>query len=275
MRQLRSFTISAFLALTFLSAGCARYETVGFSKSSVLERPAICDPFSPGNTASTFGLKGEIRYLTSSQPRYDHVQEFQDFGQRVNADLFLSQLNVPTRAFSNGFTTQGGEAIRDDSGAMLIEWFSIHMKTSLTLSAHDAPGDYQFAAISDDGMVMTTDPTSGSPDVLINNDGLTPSRLGCGATPVHFDATTKLPVKISYFQGPRYHIALMLLWRPLPSNPADQADPSCGVAGNDEYFDSATLPSTPKQTYQDLLNRGWKPLGPENYLLTTGTNRCI
>jgi hypothetical protein len=273
---------AASVALTLLfsvaGTGCAKYEiTLSAAKDALPqeERPVICDPFANGSMDAKYGLEGEIHYLAASQPRYETVKDFEEQGHKVNADLFLSQLNVPTRAFTAGFTTQNGSTVKDEAGTMLQEWFSIHMKTSLVLSDQDTAGDYQLAAISDDGMVMSTNPATGASQTIINNDGLTPSRMGCATAPLHFEKDTQLPVKIGYFQGPKYHIALVLMWRKLPSNPADRVDPSCGIDGNYAYFNSDVSPSSPQQAYKDLLTRGWKPLTASNFLLAPGsTNRC-
>src|SRR5690606_23109728 len=77
------------------------------------------------------------------------------------------------------------------------------------------------------------------------------------------------PAKIEYYQGPRYHIALMVLWREWPENdPGFVAnDPQCGTSGNDRFFNYNVVPSAPKANFNDLLSRGWKVLGAENYAL--------
>ena len=78
----------------------------------------------------------------------------------------------------------------------------------------------------------------------------------------------RLPIAVDYYQGPRFHIALMVLWRKLPdANASSLADSACGLSGNDRFFNSNQSPSVPSQTYLDLLSRGWSVVAPQNFLL--------
>lgn len=231
----------------------------------------ICNPFSaPGNgypDNRSQGLVGELFYLQPGQPRYASTLDYFTHGTRIDATMFLNQVNVPTRPFDRGFVTAEGMPIQTDAGDTLYEWFALKMETQLKLAAGDLPGNYQFALLSDDGSFMNIQDGSGNWVTHINNDGLHSTRLGCATQPIAMTSSTRLATELLYHQGPRYHIAVMLMWRPWPTNPTEVNDPLCGRQGNSLYFDSTVNPPAATSSYNALLSRGWKPVSPENYEL--------
>jgi hypothetical protein len=78
------------------------------------------------------------------------------------------------------------------------------------------------------------------------------------------DHSTELVVKLNYYQGPRYHISLIPLWRKVDSNTAPEI--RCGQQGNSLFFDF-NKNSQPQAAYNELLRRGWKPIAAENWHL--------
>ena len=238
----------------------------------------VCDPFSVGSTAQDRGLVGHLLYLEDDQPRYTRIQDYLDHGQPIQSTLYFDQLYVPTRAFDLGFYTQQGELVTNNDDEAIYEYFALRLESQLTLAQNEAPGWYQMAVLSDDGAVLSAKKSDGSLETLIDNDGFTPTRMGCAMKSVYMDSDTKLPIVLSYFQGPRYHIALSVLWRPLPDG-QDPNDPvmdiECGRRGNGRYFDSTKVPSEPTETYYSMLERGWKPLSNENYYFPVqASNPC-
>lgn len=192
------------------------------------------------------------------------------------ATLYLSDIDVPTENFTNGFPDSSGSLLTNESGSPLIEYFSLRLRTDLMLNQTDTAGDYQLAVLSDDGSILWIDPTgSGTFQELIDNDGARANTLGCAPTTVHLVPGVPLSVKLDYFQGPRYSIAFILMWRPVTSSPIP-SEPECGVEQNDGYyFDESTTPSTPTSNYVDLLRRGWSVVPAANlYLPGTATNPC-
>ena len=291
----RAFLGSVCIVLIGLFSGCNAPSQVTAGNSSIEVAPQlataptgdpghqVCDPFGTGGTAGPdHGIFGHLWYLTPDMPQYTHVADYQTYGLSAPVDLYFSQLNVPTRKFDEGFTTQDGTLLQTPQGTTLYEWFSLHFETTIKLSRLDTAGEYQFAVLSDDGSVMSINDTGTGYRTLINNDGVTPSRLGCAAESITFDNSTSLPIKVDYFQGPRYHIALILLWREIPSCSGPTTDPTvlsetqCGKAGNGMYFDYTQVPQPPTQVWLDMLSRGWKVLSPENYYLPdyVTTNPC-
>lgn len=230
---------------------------------------AVCDPFSENNEVVTEknGIEGKLYYF-DSQPPTKNTSYFLQYGTYVeNLIVYLSQINVPTRHFSQGFTTDTGATLSNLAGDTLIEWFALNLTGRIGLTSADAPGAYQFAAISDDGILFKLT-KNGTLEPYINDDNVHPTLMSCSVEPVMFDATTKIPFELNYFQGPRTEIALMLLWRPYPAaGGAPIIDPECGKSGTTYFFDYSTNPSTPKQPYLNLLSRGWRPVPAVNFFL--------
>ncbi len=238
----------------------------------------VCDPFSAGSSAQDRGLVGNLLYLESDQPRYESIDDYLDFGTPISSTLYFDQIHVPTRAFDLGFYTQEGQLVTNSEGEAIYEYFALRLESQLALADNEEEGWYQMAILSDDGSRLSEKKEDGSLDVLVENDGFTPTRMACSVKSVYLDHDSKIPVVLSYFQGPRYHIALNVMWRPLPEG-ADPNDPAldieCGRSGNARYFDSTQIPSEPTPTYYGLLERGWKPLTNENYYFPVqASNPC-
>jgi hypothetical protein len=236
----------------------------------------ICNPFDNDhqNGSSIYGLAGGLFYLTDDQPRYESVTDYVTSGHQLDDYvIYMSRLFVPTRPFDRGFVTQTGDTLKTPTGDTLYEWFALRLNSRIRLHTGDAEGNYQFAVLSDDGSIFTLGSPGATLDV-INNDGVTPTRMACSATAIPMTKNSKIPMRIDYFQGPRFHISMVLLWRPYPTNPNDVIDPLCGHASNEDYFDSTQNPPVEGPAYAALLSRGWKPLRMENFLIQDGVNPC-
>jgi hypothetical protein len=104
----------------------------------------------------------------------------------------LAQLDITPRSFREGFPGMDG----------LIEWFGLDIRFTVKIAE---PGMWDLALMSDDGAILSIDDTE-----VINNDGL--------HGPVGAYARVRLAAgarrfRVRYFQGPREHIALVLVWR--------------------------------------------------------------
>lgn len=241
----------------------------------------VCDPFDPDSsseTSRTQGVLGHLYYLDDTQPHYSKVSDYIEFGHAVtDIDLYFNQLYIPTRPFDRGFVTQGGYAITTLQGDTLYEWFALRFQGQIHLGSNDLPGDYQLALLSDDGSVWTLDANQdGEMELKVDNDGTHGTRMGCSNEKLSLQPGDKVAFQIDYYQGPRYHIALIPMWRPYPEDPAELVDPHCGMTSNTRYFDSTQNPPAPAQAYNDLLDRGWKPLTADNFSLPEqeGSNPC-
>lgn len=241
--------------------------------------PAICDPFDPSNIiSSTSGLKGSIHFLERGTPQYSQSTDIINHGKKIDADLFLNRIFVPTRIFSAGFATEDGQTIEDASGVTMNEWFALNLNSRLQLGPDDTAGDYQLALLSDDGSTLNLQNAQGTFEPLIQNEGTHTTQMACSSKVVAMNSSTRLPMNLTYFQGPRNHISLVLMWRKIPSGSTPQAllDQECGKSGNEYFFNvgTAAKSATPKRPYQNLLDRGWKPLSSSNFELQSGSNRC-
>lgn len=240
----------------------------------------ICNPFESGGTVGGIqqnGLTAELYYLDSSLPQYDHVADYVNNGLKVpDVTLFFNQLFIPTRPFDRGFSTQANQMITTPAGDTLYEWFALRFKSRLQLAPSESAGLYQLAVLSDDGSVMALDDGTGQLKTIVDNDGTHPTRMNCATEALDLSQGEKIPMRLDYYQGPRLHIALTVMWRPWPTNPADVMDPLCGKEGNDKFFDSTQTPPKPTNNFNALLARGWKVLTPENFALpeTTQGNPC-
>jgi len=227
----------------------------------------VCDPFGGGgNTSPKQGIKAELFYRSAGQPRYYKAQDYVAHTTKSPQDLFFADINVPTRMFNTGFSTQTSGVLKDDSGNTLIEFFGLQMRTSIRLSQDDEEGIYEFALLSDDGSIMRIKNGSNWSEV-ISNDGDHPTRLGCSTTEIEMKRDTKLETEILYYQGPRFHISNLLLWRKLdPNNPVAGQDARCGLTGNHTWF-NPDKNSQPTNEWNNLLKRGWKVVHSSNFYL--------
>lgn len=248
----------------------------------------VCNPMDgeESNLPREQGIRGMLYYLDSSQPRYGTVADYLTYGHFAQAidrntnepteiALFFNQLYIPTRPFDRGFVTQGGQALQTPEGNTLYEYFAVRHEGRLQLAPEQSPGLYQLAVLSDDGSMLSMDFGSGMQSV-VSNDGNHPTRMGCAVMPVEMNANSKIPYLLDYYQGPRYHISLVLMWRPWPMSAADPTQPAslaeandalCGRQGNSLFFDSTQNPPVPTANYNALLSRGWAPVDPASYLL--------
>lgn len=222
-----------------------------------------CDPFDTGAPGPNDGLVAQLYYRGQGQNRWYSTTDFISQGQKSQQKMFFSSLNVPTRIFEMGFPSETGSHVQDDAGNRLNEYFALSFSSILKLSDEDEEGEYEFALLSDDGSMMYVRDSSGVYQPIVNNDGDHPTRLGCGQK-IQMTRETELIVKLDYYQGPRYHIALIPLWRKVSMNTV--AETRCGQTGNELFFDYNNN-SKPKAAYNELLTRGWKPIAAQNWNL--------
>lgn len=130
------------------------------------------------------GLRGLIYYLRPGEAWLPDFSRLRPAGA-----IYTTRLKVPPQDFSLGFP---GITNR-------FEWFAIDYSGRFWI---DKPGNYEFELTSDDGAKLYIDEKT-----LINLDGQHPPetatgdvKLDCG---IHH-------IRVSYFQGPRYQVALLL-----------------------------------------------------------------
>jgi hypothetical protein len=131
------------------------------------------------------GLRGmvyKLRRNTSKLPNFAKMKP-------AGPPIYTSSLNVPAQDFQQGFP-----GVTDR-----FEWFAIDYTGRFWIAK---PGLYRFNMMSDDGAKVYIDD-----EVVIDNDGVHPPIWKHGDVDL---AEGLHRIRVSYFQGPRWAIALVL-----------------------------------------------------------------
>ena len=135
--------------------------------------------------AANSGFRGEIYEIKPGTHKIPKFSKLKPLGA-----IYTPYLCVPVRSFNEGFP-----GVTDR-----FEWFAIDYRGRFWVSQ---PGEYRFSLASDDGSILYIDGRR-----VISNDNEHPVVEKQGAvnlkTGVH-------RIRVSYFQGPRFHVALVLL----------------------------------------------------------------
>ena len=153
---------------------------------------AVAIPLLAQEPAVTFGitvvipsaLEGSIYNLRRGTKKLPNFARMKPVGK-----IYTTSLNIPPQDFERGFP---GVTKR-------FEWFAIDYHGRFWI---ETPGDYGFSLMADDGANLYIDR-----ELLIDNDGQHVARERVGA--VHLDRGVH-EIRVSYFQGPRFHVALVL-----------------------------------------------------------------
>ena len=130
------------------------------------------------------GFRGEIYDLEPD------TQKLPDFSRlKPVGAIYTRYLCVPARSFDEGFP-----GITDR-----FEWFAIDYNGRFWVKQ---PGTYRFALASDDGSILYIDGKR-----VIQNDRLHPVIEKTGKVRLKEGVHA---IRVSYFQGPRFHVALVL-----------------------------------------------------------------
>jgi hypothetical protein len=293
--------IFLLLAVTQLLTGCLDESTSGTeSGTSVVAEPTpdaplpplttpertICDPFNTNSPAARDrGVVANMVWLDDTmpprngQPSLQHVTDYLSIGNIIPSTLYFDRLFVPTRAFDLGFVSQAGETILNHLGQPMYEYFALRMSGQFQLAPHENPGLYQISVLSDDGAVLRVSDGASGEITIVNNDGDHSTKMACPSQVVNMQRDTKLPFTLDYYQGPRFHISLVVMWRPLPDGTDPDVpvnDPRCGQQGNSLFFNSTVVPTAFKTPFYEILSRNWKVLENENYYFPAqATNPCV
>ncbi len=238
----------------------------------------VCDPFAVDPVPTTTyenGIKAELFYREKGQERFYKTTDYFEKSTKSDKTVFLADVNVPTRIFTDGFTTPTGNTLTTNGGDKLVEYFALKMKTNIILTDEDEAGEYELALLSDDGANLTIKGAdTGSDEILIANDGDHGTKLGCATRTIRFRKNVMLPVEISYYQGPLYNIANVLVWRKATEAGKDS---SCNKIGNRLFFDYRNK-SEPQPEFTGMQSRGWKILKPGNFIVAKDKgeyNPCV
>jgi hypothetical protein len=154
-------------------------------------------PIPEGKTTSVFGttnrtnplaLCGDVYQLapwTTHLPRFSEIDAV--------APIYTTSLGVYSRFFTEGIP---GVTSR-------TEWFGINYQGVFGV---DKPGKYEFDLLSDDGAKVYIDDK-----LIVSDDTLHPAQGSRGNVQLSAGAHY---IRVSYFQGPRTEVALVLLVKP-------------------------------------------------------------
>ena len=130
------------------------------------------------------GLEGSVYHLKENTKRLPDFDKLKPVGT-----IYTASLDIGPRDFMEGFP-----GVTDR-----VEWFAIDYSGRFWI---EKPGDYLFVLTSDDGARLWIDGR-----VVADDDGVHPAQIAFGqvrlAGGIH-------RIRLSYFQGPRYHVALRL-----------------------------------------------------------------
>ncbi len=148
--------------------------------------PASREPVASFGTTviSSSGFKGDIYFIdprSKKLPRFDKLPPV--------GSIYTNVLQIPTRDFREGFP-----GVTDR-----FEWFAIDYNGRLWIQES---GEYKFSLLSDDGSKLYIDGRT-----IINNDGVHPAVERAGSVKLK---TGLHRIRVSYFQGPAFHVALIL-----------------------------------------------------------------
>jgi hypothetical protein len=129
-------------------------------------------------------LEGRIYHLRHDTKKLPNFRKMKTVGS-----IYATSLNVPPQDFRQGFP---GVTKR-------FEWFAIDYNGRFWV---EKPGEYGFSLTADDGANLYVDR-----ELVVDNDGQHPPRERVGAVSLSHGVHE---IRVSYFQGPRYHVALVL-----------------------------------------------------------------
>jgi len=129
-------------------------------------------------------LQGKIYNIRHNSKTLPNFRRMKPVGS-----IYTTSLNIPPQDFRQGFP---GVTTR-------FEWFAIDYNGRFWI---EKAGDYGFSLTSDDGANLYIDG-----ELVIDNDGQHVPRERIGAVPLTHGVHE---IRVSYFQGPRYHVALVL-----------------------------------------------------------------
>ena len=130
------------------------------------------------------GLRGQIYFIHHGAKRLPDFSHLKPRGA-----IYTSELNIPPQDFQLGFP---GISKRK-------EWFAIDYAGKFWIRE---PGPYRFSLTSDDGSQLYIDDL-----LVIDNDGVHPPETRLGDINLN---TGIHRIRIAYFQGPKYQVALVL-----------------------------------------------------------------
>lgn len=163
----------------------------------------------------------------------------------ITQQVLFQSMDIPAQNFLQGFPAGTGNGL-----ISVDSYFAVDVVGYFHLSATDVEGDYQFAALADDGVQLSQfDGDSVGPMMVddekpasYNNGTCLPqtqaahlsctnnwsSQTAAQVMTVHLVPGQVLPLELKYWQGPGQGLALMVVYRQVPADPNALVDADCG-----------------------------------------------
>ncbi len=184
------------------------------------------------------GLTGKVYHIPFDSDKLPKFEKLEPVGT-----IYAKGLFIPSREFSEGFP-----GVTDR-----IEWFALDFTGRIYI---DSPGSYAFNLCSDDGSKLYLDGRA-----VIDNDGIHGEL--CGQNSVKLAGGIH-SIRVSYFQGPRYHLSLLLAvarpediqFRPFNTDEFQPpSDPADWKYGSPDALGSPADPDADRVRLKDVLRR--------------------
>jgi hypothetical protein len=200
-------------------------------------------PITPVKDSSRMGL---IANIYEGKSQMNNLGRYFTEGFKHPEDLYFSNFNIPNRYFDEGFGFSDGEYLKTIKGEKLIEWFAIQAKGHIVLPENAAEGFYHIVTISDDGIEVSIDGKA-----ILSNQGTHSAVADCAVQLVELKKGEAKDFQLRYFQGPRYHIALMTFIKKIESPSSFKRPSICSTTGSP----------------QKLKEQGYNVIAPEWFTL--------
>lgn len=197
----------------------------------------ICNPLGGGDgttidpsddvPAVPVSRLGLIASLYEGQDQWNHIDRYLNEGFKHEENIYFSNFDVATRAFSEGFGYGNNDYLKNMNGDKLIEWFALQAKGNIVLPENEASGSYHIVSISDDGIRISI----GGKTILENANIHAPT-IDCATELVQLNSKEEKSFELTYFQGPRMHISLMTFIKKIDDVNAFKKESFCST-GND------------------------------------------
>jgi hypothetical protein len=177
----------SLIALLLLPAWCVAQPPANPPPTQSDAPPDASDPGEArfGTTVViSSGLQGQIFFISKFAKKLPNLDK-----KKAVGTIYTTGLNISHRQFTEGFP---GVTNR-------FEWFAIDYNGRFYIAN---PGNYRFALESDDGSLLYIDGKE-----VIDNDGLHTALRKEAAVDLAGGIHT---LRLSYFQGPRYELSLIL-----------------------------------------------------------------
>ena len=192
------------------------------------DKNVSCSPLSEKDNSGAKGIVGNVRVMKSDlksksslrSKLYNYLNP--EYSTQLPVKVFMDNIDVPERRFEKGFKTVA-QTILSHEDRDLVEWFNVNLESDLMLTAPEEEGHYELMLLSDDGSALSISDSTGEIDK--ENFLYSPSTHGPKAVCtreknksalINFKFGNKYRIRVNYFQGPRYVIALQLYWRKIP-----------------------------------------------------------